>query len=107
LTPATSGGVYDWNLDSIREQGKQYAQTSPDYSTVSPYSNITFVNITELGPNGITQGGLTVGNSFNSNQNFYRLDGASGSHLIDGFTGGYAYISELLIKRCLRYSTSY
>ena len=107
LTPGISGGVYDWNLDSIREQGKQYAQTSPDYSTISPYSNITFVNITELGANGITQGGLTVGNSFNGNQNFYRQDGEAGSHLIDGFTGGYAYISELLINRCLRYSTSY
>lgn len=107
LTPATSGGVYDWNLDSIREQGKQYAQTFPDYSSVSPYSNVTFVNITELGTNGITQGGLTAGNSFNGNQNFYKQDGAFGSHLIDGFTGGYAYISELLIKRCLRYATSY
>ena len=107
LTPAISGGVYDWNLDSIREQGKQYAQTSPDYSSVSPYSNVTFVNITELGANGITQGGLTSGNSFNNNGNFYRQDGAAGSHLTTGNTGGYAYISELLIKRCLRYSTTY
>jgi hypothetical protein len=107
LTPGISGGVYDWNLDAIREQGKQYAQTSPDYSSVSPYSNVTFVNITELGANGITQGGLTSGNSFNTNLNFYLQDGQAGAHLSTGITGGYAYISELLVKRCLRYSTNY
>ncbi len=102
-----SGGVNDWNLDNIRAEGKNYAQTLPDYATLSPYSNTVFVDITKLGVSGITQGGLTSGNSFNGNNNFYLLDGASGSHLTAGYSGGYAYLAELLIKRCLRYSESY
>jgi len=118
LTPGISGGVYDWNLDSVRDKGKEYAQTSPDANVISPYSNVTFVNLTQLGLNGITQGGLTTGNAFNSNQNFYNSDGQLGAHLIagtsadagtgagPGSTGGYAYLGELMINRCLRYVSS-
>jgi hypothetical protein len=107
LPSGISGGVNDWNLDDIRAEGKKYAQTLPDYSTVSPYSNTLFVDITKLGVYGITQGGLTNGNSFNGNTAFYLLDGASGSHLTAGYSGGYAYLAELMITRCLRYSVSY
>jgi hypothetical protein len=76
------------------------------------------VNLTQLGLNGITQGGLTRGNAFNSNQSFYNNDGGSGSHLIagtsadagtgagPGSTGGYAYLGELMINRCLSYVSS-
>jgi hypothetical protein len=102
----------------VRDKGKEYAQTSPDANVISPYSNVTFVNITQLGLNGITQGGLTTGNAFNSNQSFYNNDGGLGSHLIagasadagtgagPGSTGGYAYLGELMINRCLRYVSS-
>ena len=107
LPSGVSGGVNDWNMDDIRVQGKNYSQTQPDYASLSPYSNTLFVDITKLGPSGITQGGLTSGNSFNGNNSFYLLDGASGSHLTAGYSGGYAYLAELLVKRCLRYSASY
>ena len=107
LTPAQSGGVYDWNLDGVRAEGVGYAQTTPDYSILSKYSNVTFVDLTKLGTSGITQGGLTLGNGFNSNNNFYLNDGAFGSHLITGNTGGYAYLAELMVSRCLRYTTSF
>jgi hypothetical protein len=120
LTPSVEAGtgLYDWNLDSVRDKGKEYAQTSPDANVISPYSNVTFVNLTQLGLNGITQGGLTRGNAFNSNQNFYNSDGQLGAHLIagasadagtgagPGSTGGYAYLGELMINRCLRYVSS-
>jgi hypothetical protein len=104
-TPAQSGGVYDWNLDSVRVAGKNYSQTAPDYSTLSPYSNVAFVNITELGTYGITQGGLTLGNAWSGNANFYANDGLT-VHLTSGTTGGYAYLGELLVNRCLRYQSS-
>ena len=118
LTPAAEAGtgLYDWNLDSVRDKGKEYAQTFADANVVSPYSNVTFVNFTQLGLNGITQGGLTNGNAFNRNQSFYNNDGSLGSHLIAGLsaggnagpgtTGGYAYLGELMINRCLRYVSS-
>jgi hypothetical protein len=109
LTPAqeVGTGLYDWNLDGIRSKGVEYAQTAYDANTLSPYSNVTFVNLTMLGTNGITQGGLTTGNSFNSNNNFYRIDGELGVHMVNGFTGGYSYLAELLVNRCLRYQSSY
>jgi hypothetical protein len=59
---------------------------------------------------------LTNGNAFNRNQSFYNNDGQLGSHLIAGLsagadagpgtTGGYAYLGELMINRCLRYVSS-
>ena len=110
LSPAQEPvtGLYDWNLDSIRTRGVEYSQTLPDYSVVSPYSNVTFVNLTQLGSDGITQGGLTAGNSYSGNASFYYINlpigDDKGSHLITGFTGGYSYLAELLVKRCLRYS---
>lgn len=107
LIPELSGGVYDWNLDSLRENGKQYAETTPNYSNISPYSNVMFANLTQLGLYGVTQGGMTSGGNGFSNTNLYYIDGTQGSHLTIGQTGGYAYLGELLIKRCLRYSTTY
>jgi hypothetical protein len=51
---------------------------------------------------------MTAGNSFNSNSNFYAQDSVGfGSHLTGGNTGGYAYLAELMVKRLLRYTTSY
>jgi hypothetical protein len=97
----------DSEMDSLRVVGKNYAESQPDNNTISQYSNVTFVNITQLGANGITYGGMSAGNAFNGNQDFYATDGSDGAHLKQGQTGGYAYISELLIKRCLEYPTSY
>jgi hypothetical protein len=98
----------DGNMDSLRVVGKNYSETPPDYSILSSYSNVTFVDITRLstGSFGTTYGGLSLGNAFNGNRTFYQtapsatvvhLDGA-------GTTGGYSYLGELLVKRCLRYT---
>jgi len=101
----------DGNMDSLRVVGKNYSETPPDYSTLSSYSNVTFVDITRLstGSFGTTYGGLSLGNAFNGNRNFYQT--ASGTigdfpaHLDGaGITGGYSYLGELLVKRCLRYT---
>jgi hypothetical protein len=107
----------DGNMDSLRPLGKDYAETTPDYSVLSPYRNVTFVNIMQLGTGlfGTTYGGLTNGNSFNGFRNFYQradansdgiaLEGEFPAHLDgSGITGGYSYLGELLIKRCLRYT---
>ena len=94
VTHPTQAG--DSNLVGMRTSGQSLNQSK---------SNVLFVDITQLGPNGITFGGLTYGNSFNSSGNFYEAVGTS--HLTNGNTGGYAYLAELLIKRCLRYSAVY
>jgi hypothetical protein len=95
----------DNNLDSIRVLGQNYAQTAPDFNTLSSYSNVLFADITRLGSFGITFGGLSTGNAFNGNLNFYENPN-SVIHLAGGLTGGYSYLGELLIKGCLRYSTA-
>lgn len=86
----------DANLSDMRVAGR---------SLYPKKSNVLFADITQLGEYGITFGGLTSGNSFNSNQSLYESGGTS--HLQTGKTGGYAYLAELLVKRCLRYGASY
>jgi hypothetical protein len=71
----------------------------------SSKANVLFADLTALGSDGITFGGLTAGNSFSGNTNLYESGGTS--HLSAGSSGGYAYLAELLIKRCLRYNVSY
>ena len=86
----------DTNLSGYRDVGKTLNTTK---------ANVLFADITALGNDGITFGGLTGGNSFNNYANLYAPDGAS--HLSVGSSGGYSYLAELLIKRCLRYSAVY
>lgn len=105
----------DTNQDSLRVVGKNYANTGYDAAKVyDPYSNVTFIDINELGTGllGTTHGGLSLGNAFNGFNNFYQnANGQPGdfpahlsSALPSGFTGGYAYLAELLMKRALRYT---
>jgi hypothetical protein len=86
----------DSNLSGYRTIGK---------TLNSMKANVLFADLTALGENGITYGGLTAGNSFSGNTNLYETGGTS--HLNGGSSGGYAYLAELLVKRCLRYGVSY
>ena len=101
VTQPTQDG--DTNLDQMRVSGVAYSTTPSDNNTVSPYSNVLFVDITKLGLNGITFGGLSAGNSFSGGTNMIANDGLT-VHLVAGDTGGYAYVGELLVRRCLEYS---
>jgi hypothetical protein len=92
----------DANLDEMRVTGVSYSTTPSDNNTISPYSNVLFVDITKLGLNGITFGGLSAGNSFSGGINMVAQDGLT-VHLSPGDTGGYAYVGELLVRRCLEY----
>jgi lysophospholipase L1-like esterase len=93
----------DTTLDSLRLKGQEYANTLPDANKqIDPYENVLFVNFQEL---GLTYGVLSVGNSFNGNSTFYRDSG--NVHLTTGTTGGYDFVAETIIKKCLRYSVSY
>lgn len=71
--------------------------------------NVLFANIYELGLYGITFGGMTTGNSFNGNRSFYNSpsDTLHLQGVREGVTGGYAYLGEQLITRCLRYTTPF
>jgi len=111
----------DTNQDSLRVVGKNFvtnkavAPSLLDPSkTIDIYSNVTFIDINELGTGllGTTHGGLSLGNASNGFKNFYQQVGAlpgdfpahlSASYPL-GYTGGYAYVSELLMKRALRYT---
>lgn len=86
----------DSNLSGYRTIGKTLKSSKP---------NVLYADLTALGTDGITYGGLTAGNSFSGNANLYESDGTS--HLNPGSSGGYAYLAELLVKRCLRYTVSY
>jgi hypothetical protein len=86
----------DTNLSDYRTIGKTLNNSK---------ANVLFADLTALGSNGITFGGLTAGNSFSGNTNLYESGGTS--HLNGGSSGGYAYLAELLINRCLRYNVSY
>ena len=94
----------DSNLSDYRTAGKTiYTDGSLSYT------NVTFVDITQLGPSGITFGGLTTGNSFSNPTTFttFYTSTTDPVHLKSGLSGGYAYLAELLVTRALRYSTNY
>lgn len=90
----------DSNLEGVRTSGKTI-YTSGTETT----SNVLYVDITQLGTNGITYGGLTSGSVFSANQNYYQTLGGP-AHLATGVSGGYAYLAELLVRQALRYSVS-
>lgn len=93
----------DDSLDTIRTKGKEYANTTPDANNpYDPYYNVMYINFEEV---GITYGTLLNGNSFNTNKTFY--DSGGNSHMTYGSTGGYDYVSEVIMKKCLRYTVSY
>jgi hypothetical protein len=95
----------DTNTDGLRAAAQSFSEIQADNNNSSTaYRNVLSVDLTKLGPNGITFGGLTSGNSFNGNRSFYAVDGGGGVHLEPGATGGYSYLSELMIKRCLEYA---
>jgi hypothetical protein len=103
ITHPTIAG--DGNVDDLRAEALSFSEALPDNNNeTTPYRNVMFVDLTKLGPNGITYGGLTTGNSFNGNRSFYAVDGGGGVHLEGGATGGYSYLSELMVKRCLEYA---
>jgi len=90
----------DASLDTIRDKGEEYASTQYDANrNIDPYSNVTYVNINEL---GATYGTLLNGNSFNGGGTYLRDSG--NVHLTTGNTGGYNFISELIMKKALRYT---
>jgi len=91
----------DSNLSAYRAAGKTIYRDGDPLS-----SNVTFVDVTQLGANGITFGGLTTGNAFSNSTSFYTSTSDS-VHLKSGLSGGYAYLGELLVTRALRYSTNY
>jgi hypothetical protein len=95
----------DTNTDGLRVVAQSFSEIQADNNNSSTaYRNVMFVDLTKLGPNGITFGGLTTGNSFNGNRSFYAVDGGNGVHLEGGATGGYSYLSELMVKRFLEYA---
>jgi len=103
ITHPTIAG--DTNSDGLRAAAQSFSEIQPDNNNSStPYRNVLSVDLTKLGLNGITFGGLTSGNSFNGNRSFYTIDGGNGVHMEPGQTGGYSYLSELMIKRCLEYA---
>jgi len=98
---ANTANVQDQYLD------ERYLPVGKVFDGISFESqNVLFANINELGQYGITFGGLSAGNSFNGNRSFYNTptDTLHLQGIREGVTGGYSYLAELLVKRCLRYS---